>query len=289
MTLYGCKYRPPCNLSPDDILISLSDYLESFITAKSRKYALHKYEFSEWKDRVMEIIKNRTQFYINNIPTLFSNSGKILDKWDIKYELKRLQEQFIITSVDKASNNFVFICKKFYVQTLLNELGFDFTTMQCRGNETYSRCPYNESYYDKSICDHISSKFTITVNDKNQCLPRIFWNPKLHKMPYKAKFIAGARHCVTKTLNIILNQCLKTVREYFRKYCLAIYRNTGIDCFWSINSTLDFLNNLNDKTIFNMQVFDFATLYTRLDLSVVEQNINGVIDLIFSDRSNIFR
>ena len=103
-----------------------------------------------------------------------------------------------------------------------------------RGNETYSVCPYNESYYVKSICDHISSNFTITVNDKNQCLPLKFWNPKLHKMPCKARFIAGARHCVTKTLNIILNQCLKTVREYFRKYCLAIYHNTDINCFWSI-------------------------------------------------------
>ena len=59
---YGCKYRPPCNLSPDDILISLNNYLESFITAKNRKYALHKYEFSKWKDRVMEEIKNRTHY-----------------------------------------------------------------------------------------------------------------------------------------------------------------------------------------------------------------------------------
>ena len=55
--------------------------------------------------------------------------------------------------------------------------------------------------------------------------------------------------------------------------------------FLEYYSTLDFLNNLNDKTIFNMQVFDFTTLYTRLDLSVVDQNINGVIDLIFSDRN----
>ena len=34
-----------------------------------------------------------------------------------------------------------------------------------------------------------------------------------------------------------------------------------------------------------MQVFDFTSLYTRLDLSAVEKNINRVIDLIFSDRN----
>ena len=135
----------------------------------------------------------------------------------------------------------------------------------------------------KYVCDHISCNFTITFNDKNQCLPRIFWNPKLHKMPYKTRSIAGARHCATKTLNIILNQCLKTVRVL--KYCLAIYHNTGINCFRSFNSTSEFVNSLKDKSIFNTQVFDFTTLYTRIDLSVVEKVINGDIDRILSDRN----
>ena len=69
------------------------------------------------------------------------------------------------------------------------------------------------------------------------------------------------------------------------KYCLAIYHNTGINCFRSINSTLEFVNSLKDKSIFNTQVFDFTKLYTRIDFSVVEKVINGDIDRILSDRN----
>ena len=117
------------------------------------------------------------------------------------------------------------------------------------------------------------------------CLARIFWNPKLHKNPYKARFIAEAKKCVTKPLNILVNSCLKLLRENFKKYCEAIYNNSGINLFWSIDSSLQFLNTLNNNDVYNLQVYDFTTLYTRLDLVEVETMINEVVDLIFSDRN----
>ena len=38
---------------------------------------------------------------------------------------------------DKAANNFVIVCKKYYVTVLMNELGIDFNTYACLGNVTY--------------------------------------------------------------------------------------------------------------------------------------------------------
>ena len=43
----------------------------------------------------------------------------------------------MINCIDKASNNFVFVCKKFYLMTLMSELGIDPETFQCTGNHTY--------------------------------------------------------------------------------------------------------------------------------------------------------
>ena len=186
---------------------------------------------------------------------------------------------------DKASNNFVLICKKFYIQTLIQELGFDEVTFDSIGNDTYKPCKENEEHYVDQISSTLLRRFGIKVEHENMCLPCIFWNPKLQKDPYKARFIAGAKHCATKPLNILVNSSLKLLREYFGKYCEAIYNNSCINQFWSIESSIQFLNILRNNEVYNLQVYDFTTLYTELDLKEVEDMINEVIDLIFSERN----
>ena len=42
--------------------------------------------------------------------------------------LNILQEQYIMCPIDKAATNIAFICKKYYVQVLLKELGLLNTT-----------------------------------------------------------------------------------------------------------------------------------------------------------------
>ena len=42
--------------------------------------------------------------------------------------------------MDKAANNFVVVCKKFYVEVLLRELGIDTVTFTCIGNSTSVPC-----------------------------------------------------------------------------------------------------------------------------------------------------
>ena len=42
--------------------------------------------------------------------------------------LNILHEQYVMCPIDKVANNIAFMCKKFYVQVLLKELGFLTTT-----------------------------------------------------------------------------------------------------------------------------------------------------------------
>ena len=58
----------------------------------------------------------------------------ILSSIACKNELKRLQERFVVTVVDKASGNFAFTCKKFYFLKLAEELGLNNPNP---GNDTY--------------------------------------------------------------------------------------------------------------------------------------------------------
>lgn len=282
---YGCKYRAPVHLSAAEVLLSTNQFINDFVTKKSSKYSLKHIYFDQWRNRVNEIIGNRINFYVNKYPDIFRSKNDILEDKEIQMNLKALQKDYIICSIDKASNNFCFICKKFYILVLMKELGFDESTLTSIGNDTYKPCVDNEEHYVDNISKYLSVNFDIRVEPNNNRLAKIFWNPKLHKNPYKARFIAGAKCCVTKPLNIQVNSCLKILRDYFQKYCEAIYRNSGINTFWSINSSSQFLNSIKGIDIYNLQVYDFTTLYTNLDLKEVEVMISEVIDLIFSERN----
>ena len=164
----------------------------------------------------------------------------------------------------------------------MSELGIDLQTLACVGNTTYK--PVNNTQMDiiETHCKFMKENFGISITEDNKCIPKIFWNPKLHKTPYKARFIAGASHCTTKQLSIFVNKVLKVLKVYFSKYCDAMYKNTGVNCDWSINSSTQFLQKLQQLDVYNIQVYDFTTLYTNLDLNVVESLLYEMIDLLFS-------
>ena len=86
----------------------------------------------------MRIFKNKISFLERCKPHLFQKLDSILEKEDVKRYLKLTQKNYIICSIDKASINYAFVCKKFYLTTLMSELGVDQNTLQCVGNNTYA-------------------------------------------------------------------------------------------------------------------------------------------------------
>ena len=47
----------------------------------------------------------------------------------------------------------------------------------------------------------LADVFDIKLQQKEKNLLQIYWIPKLHKTPYKARFIAGSRSCTTTRLS----------------------------------------------------------------------------------------
>ena len=95
------------------------------------------------------------------------------------------------------------------MEVLLRELGIDTVTFTGKGNSTFVPC-------HKSLQDIISehqevlvNNFNIKSKEVNLCIPRLFWIPKLHKNPYKYRFIAGARQCSSKQLSVTVNSGLQ--------------------------------------------------------------------------------
>ena len=44
-------------------------------------------------------------------------------------------------------------------------------------------------------------------------VPTLYWLPKLHKTPYKARFIANSSSCTTTELSKSLTSCLTAVKN----------------------------------------------------------------------------
>ena len=50
------------------------------------------------------------------------------------------------------------------------------------------------------------------VDEDHSKLPTLYWLHKLHKRPYKSRFIANSRSCTTTELSIILTSCLTAIK-----------------------------------------------------------------------------
>ena len=281
---FGAKFREPVCTEPSKLKEILFAHVESFVSQKSTKYHLQADSFLAWKHKVKRIIENRINFFVRHKPEVFSGSQSLLRDKDVSDCLSKLHEDYVIVVADKAANNYVFICKKYYTSVLLRELGIDPNTLACNGNTTYSFFSEDKVNVIKNAAKEMEELFHITCPDMHLHIPNIFWNAKLHKDPYKARFIAGARCSVTKQLEILLNKCLLLLKNHFASYCKVIYQRTGINCNWSIGSSFQFLQKIKSLQVWSMQVYDFSTLYTTLDLDDVEKTLFGLCDLLFSSK-----
>ena len=105
---------------------------------------------------------------------------------DVVRELSRLHENFVIVPADEASYNYTFVCKRHYVSILSEELGLN----SLPWNPTYNLTDFSAS---EVLDTHksILTSFGIETSDDELDLPYIYWIPKMHKNPYKHRFIAG--------------------------------------------------------------------------------------------------
>ena len=278
---YGAKFREPISMAHNDIKDSLHNYIDHFIQLKACKYQIEVDCFGEWGDKIKGIISNRINFHINHNPNVFDGCISALSDLDVSTYLKEFSKEFIIVVADKAANNYVIVCKKYYTMVLMAELGVDVNSLSCVGNNTYSFVTENKELIISQIVEALKDNFNVNCSKENRKIPNVFWNPKLHKNPYKPRFIAGAKKSVTKELEVLMNKGMLVLKNYFSKYCESIYHRTGINFNWSISSSSEFLDRINTLEIWSMQVYDFSTLYTNLNLQDVEESLHELCDLLF--------
>ena len=111
--------------------------------------------------------------------------------------------------------------------------------------KTYERISTDERSIVNAHSIDITAKFAVSIKEKQDRLPTLYWLPKLHKRPYKARFIANSSSCTTTVLSKLLTSCLTAVKKHWIRYYDTVYERDGINYFWSIKNPNDVLRLLN--------------------------------------------
>ena len=112
---------------------------------------------------------------------------------------------YVLVSVDKAANNVVVVWQLYYINTLKRELV---------DTNAYKPQP---SLSERVIVDghgcHTALHFGVKAKENQDKVPTLYWLPKLHKKPYKARLIANSSSCTTTELAKLLTSCLTAVKN----------------------------------------------------------------------------
>ena len=96
--------------------------------------------------------------------------------------LSDLNSKYVFVPADKAPNNVTIICKWYYIETLIKELGLD---------NSYTSCQISSEDIVNTQNTFIKS-LAIELSDNDKRLPYLYWTPKLDKSQVKHRFIAGS-------------------------------------------------------------------------------------------------
>ena len=132
-------------------------------------------------------------------------------------------------------------------------------------------------------CNHLALKFSAYVKERQDRLPTMYWLPKLHKRPYKARFIANSSSCTTIELSYLLSSCLTAIKKHVIRYCEKVYEISGKKLFWSIINSGEVLNKLKSRVFraTSLSTYDFSTLYTTLPHNLIKEKLINLIEWTF--------
>ena len=263
------------NKAKTSITIGITESIKKWIDSEGLPSSL----FTEWKSKVLECVdKKISSLRLHVHPKRVSKD--LIDS-DVTNHLNDLQERFVMAPIDKADNNVAFVCKRYYIEVLAKELG-----LRDIHNNTYEHL--HNTNLNEIVNNHkenLLKDFNIKVPDEMHTLPDIYWLPKLHKTPTKARFIIASKKCSLKKLSKDLTSIFKLTYDQIERYNLKASTFSGIKTFWVIQnsspvlSALEKINSKNNaKTISS---FDFSTLYTNIPHSKLLQELSGCIRFIF--------
>ena len=122
-------------------------------------------------------------------------------------------KNYVLAPADKASNNVVVTWKLYYINILKEEL---------YSTNTYEISKLSENEIIQKHSEFLA-KSGISLDSSQTNVPTMYWIPKLHKRPYKQRFISNASSCSTTKLSVLLTSCLTSIKEHMIKLAQKVF------------------------------------------------------------------
>ena len=114
--------------------------------------------------------------------------------------------------------------------------------------KTFERISTDERSIVNTHSIDITANFAVSIKEKQDRLPTLYWLPKLHKRPYKARFIANSSSCTTTVVSKLLTLCLTAVKNIGLDTMILFTKGTELTIFGQLNISTIFSINLDLKT-----------------------------------------
>jgi len=135
--------------------------------------------------------------------------------------------------------------------------------------------------------------FRISTKDEELDLPSLYSIPKLHKCPFKQRYIAGSANWSTKPLSKLLTCILSAVKTGSQSYCDTSYSRGGVNQMWILTNSKHMLENIQSRYLSScnsIKTLDFSTLYTTIPHSKLKNRLRELVPLRFMKKkmANIY-
>ena len=284
----GPKYREQVPINFQNAKDEIMGGMDAIISRWTAKAGVETIIFQDFKHEFEQLIDDRINNLKNNIHQ--RTFVPIMEQHEVKSALKQLQNQYVISPIDKATGNVSFICKRFYANVLVEELGL----RNPHADLSYSTyVQVSDSDKDHILSEHqkeLKDLFNINTDDDNLVLPNMYWLPKKHKIPSKSRFIVAAAVCSLKPLAKAVTAILKLFQKQIQNYNLKSHFFSGVKTFWVVQDKqpiIDAIHKINKRrNAKSITTYDFSTLYTNIPHNKLIDVMNELTDFCFKGCSD---
>ena len=211
------------------------------------------------------------------------SAKSILSDSEVTCYLKELHSNFVLVPIDKASINKAIICKRFYIERLLSELGL--SQNPSNSYEISSEKP--ELIVDTNI--QLCRSLNISVTEKMYYFPFMYWMPRRFYQPSRARFIVASTVCSTKPVSNIVSIIFKKIFQQIQNFHFKSHFYKNYKKFWVIENSKTLLKKLDalnlKKNAKDISTFDFSTLYTKLPHNDLIKVLQDIIEFVGGRKS----
>ena len=220
-------------------------------------------------------------------------------------QLSFIHRHFVITTVDKAENNFCIICKKLYLQECLKELqqGVAYVPTDRTERDILISGSKFTTHFNRDITETRDNTTPVddeTVNTGDTKIPNFHIRVKLHKEPLGYRFVAGSKDApltsVSQWLTSALKALIPEVHRMWKNVAQRIPDATPDLNSWIISDSEEVsrLCRATNRSRMNRQpmplaTYDSTSVYTTLSQDDMKTRLASLITSIFDHKRETSR